>query len=150
MKKHTKIQNEMKLTLPALSENEGICRAMVGAFLSQMNPTLEELADLKCALSEAVTNCIVHAYRHTDGERVGDIYIRVTCDRSRHVKIIVRDCGCGIADIALAKAPLFTTDPEGERSGMGFAVMENFTDRLRVASKPGYGTKITLEKQLKN
>ena len=147
MKKSSTKLNECKITLPALSVNEGICRAMVGAFLSQMNPTLEELADVKCAVSEAFTNAVVHAYR-AQGDEIGEVYIALTSDRSGRVKIIVRDRGCGISDIALARTPLFTTDPDGERSGMGFAVMESFCDRVLVWSKPGYGTKVTLFKTL--
>ena len=147
MKKSSTKLNECKITLPALSVNEGICRAMVGAFLSQLNPTLEELADVKCAVSEAFTNAVVHAYR-AQGDKIGEVYIALTSDRSGRVKIIVRDRGCGISDIALARTPLFTTDPDGERSGMGFAVMESFCDRVLVWSKPGHGTKVTLFKTL--
>lgn len=147
MKKSSTKLNECKITLPALSVNEGICRAMVGAFLSQMNPTLEELADVKCAVSEAFTNAVVHAYR-AQGDEIGEVYIALTSDRSGRVKIIVRDRGCGISDIALARTPLFTTDPDGERSGMGFAVMESFCDRVLVWSKPRHGTKVTLFKTL--
>ena len=121
--------------------------AMVGAFLSQLNPTLEELADVKCAVSEAFTNAVVHAYR-AENKEIGEVYIALTSDRSGRVKIIVRDRGCGIPDIALARTPLFTTDPDGERSGMGFAVMESFCDRVLVWSQPGRGTKVTLLKSL--
>ena len=149
MKRNGNVQNELKLTLPALSINEGIARAAVGAFVSGLNPTLEELADIKCALSEAVTNCIVHAYRHVADEQVGEIYIAVTCYRDRRVKITVRDEGCGIEDVEAARAPLFTTASSEERSGMGFSVMEHFTDRVRVWSVPGRGTKITLLKLLR-
>ena len=149
MLKNSSILNEMNLVIPAISQNEATARAMLGAFVAQLNPTLEELADLKCVLSEAVTNGIVHAYRFREGERVGNLYIRVACYRDRRVKIIVRDMGCGIADIAAAREPLFTTDPENERSGMGFSVMENFTDKMLVSSKVGCGTKVTLWKQLK-
>ena len=147
MKKSSTKLNECKITLPALSVNEGICRAMVGAFLSQLNPTLEELADVKCAVSEAFTNAVVHAYK-AETDEVGDVYIALTSDRARRVKITVRDHGCGIADIALAMTPLFTTDPDGERSGMGFAVMESFCDRVKVWSRAGRGTKVTLQKTL--
>ena len=149
MRKYGTIANEMKLALPAVGENEGICRAMVGAFVSRMNPTIEELADIKCAVSEAVTNCIVHAYRDSAAPEFGEIYILVTCYRDGRVKITVRDNGCGIADIAAARTPLFTTAPGEERSGMGFSVMENFTDRLTVSSKVGHGTKVTMVKKLR-
>ncbi|MBO5790829.1 MAG: anti-sigma F factor [Clostridia bacterium] len=147
MKKSSLLLNECKITLPALSVNESICRAMVGAFLSQLNPTIEELADVKCAVSEAFTNAVVHAYKGKEDE-IGDVYIALTSDRKRRVKITVRDQGCGIADIALAMTPLFTTDPDGERSGMGFAVMESFCDRVSVWSRAGRGTKVTLLKTL--
>ena len=150
MLKNSNILNEMQLVLPAISQNESVSRAMIGAFVAQLNPTLEELADLKCVLSEAVTNGIIHAYRHLTGEARGNLYIRVSCYRDRRVKIVVRDTGCGIPDIKAAREPLFTTDPENERSGMGFAVMENFTDKMSVSSKVGCGTKVTLWKQLKN
>lgn len=149
MKRSGNIQNECKLTLPALSVNEGICRAAVGAFVSMLNPTLEELADIKCAVSEAVTNAIVHAYRFLPDTEVGEVYIAVTCYSDRRVKITVRDEGCGIEDIEAARTPLFTTASSEERSGMGFSVMEHFSDRVRIWSVPGRGTKITLLKQLR-
>ena len=138
------IINKINLNIPAISVNEGACRSIVGVFCAQLNPTIEELADIKCAVSEAVTNCIVHAYKNT----VGIIYISVTLYEDRTVKIEIRDRGCGISDIDKARQPLFTTDPEGERSGMGFSVMETFTDRLYVSSKVGKGTKVTLKKRL--
>ena len=135
------VRNHMWLSLPALSVNEGVARSAVAAFCAQCNPTLTELADVKCALSEAVTNCIVHAYR----EMRGKIYITVRL-LSRGVRIHVRDYGCGIKDVAKAREPLFTTDAANERSGMGFAVMESFTDKLEVYSKKGRGTLIVLTK----
>ncbi len=134
-------RNHMCLSLPALSVNEGVARSAVAAFCAQCNPTLTELADVKCALSEAVTNCIVHAYREVQGK----IYITVRllpCG----VRIHVRDHGCGITDIARAREPLFTTDAANERSGMGFAVMESFMDKLEVYSKKGRGTLVVLTK----
>ena len=137
--------NRLSCTLPALSQNEGVARSLVSAFLALPDPTIEELADIRCAVSEAVTNAVVHAYR---GEG-GDIYISVKLYDDRTVRIEVRDRGVGIADIEEAKKPLFTTDHSGERSGMGFAVMEAFTDKLRVFSKVGYGTRVVLEKRLK-
>ncbi len=136
--------NELKVMLPAISINEGVARALVGAFCAQLNPTIEEIADLKCAVSEAVTNSIVHAYR---GEG-GPLYISVALYEERCVTVSVRDRGCGIPDVALARQPLFTTDKEGERSGMGFAVMETFTDSLRVHSRVGRGTTVTMKKRL--
>ena len=136
--------NEMKLTLPALSANEGAARAIVGAFCAQLDPTVEELSDLKCAVSEAVTNAIVHAY-HGMG---GLIYISVALFEDRSITVVIRDRGCGIADVAQARQPLFTTGADGERSGMGFSVMETFTDCLTVRSRIGVGTRVTMTKCL--
>ena len=138
------IKNEMKLRLPSLSVNEGVARATVAAFCAQTDPSASELADIKCVVSEAVTNCIVHAYRET----VGIIYITVTLYESGRVKLEVRDKGVGIEDVRMARQPLYTTDAENERSGMGFTVMESFTDRLRVTSVPGKGTKVVMYKKL--
>ncbi len=132
--------NKMQIKFPALSVNEGMARATVAAFVSQLDPSVTELADIKCAVSEAVTNCIVHGYRET----TGPITITVSILEGRAVKIEVKDKGCGISDVAQARQPLFTTDAAGERSGMGFTVMESFTDRLRVTSKLGSGTTVTM------
>ena len=134
--------NKMQLKLPALSANEGMARAAVAAFCAQLDPMAVELADVKCAVSEAVTNCIVHAYRNMDGW----IYITVSLLEGRIAKIEIKDRGCGIDDVKEARQPLFTTDAAGERSGMGFTVMESFTDAIRVSSHIGRGTKITLYK----
>ncbi|MBE6694899.1 MAG: anti-sigma F factor [Ruminococcaceae bacterium] len=142
--KDEKILNKMNISLPALSVNESVCRSVVGVFCAQLNPTIEELADIKCAVSEAVTNCIVHAYKNNGGV----IYISTVLYNDRSVKIEIRDKGCGIADVKQALQPLFTTDPDGERSGMGFSVMETFTDKLSVSSRLGKGTKVTLKKRL--
>lgn len=142
--KDLKKVNEMKICLYSLSVNEAASRAMVGAFCAQMNPTATELADIKCALSEAVTNCIVHAYRNG----VGSIYITVTLFENRLIKISVRDCGIGIGDIRCAMQPLYTTDKSGERSGMGFCVMESFMDKIKVSSREGRGTTVTMFKRL--
>ena len=141
--KRTKI-NEMKITLPALSVNEGVARALVGAFCAQLNPTLEEIADLKCAVSEAVTNSIVHGYRGVGGP----LYISVALFDDRSITVVIRDRGCGIPDVELARQPLYTTNTDGERSGMGFSVMETFTDRLTVRSRVGVGTGVTMKKRL--
>ena len=140
----SKCINKLQLTLPALSVNESVARAIVSAFCAQLNPTIEELADIKCAVSEAVTNCIVHAYRET----TGDIYISVRIFDTRTVRIEIKDKGCGIEDVELVKTPLYTTDTTGERSGMGFAVMESFMDKLTVKSAVGKYTKVTLIKTL--
>ena len=136
--------NRMRLRLPAISVNEGVARAAVAAFCAQRDPTVTELADIKCAVSEAVTNCIVHAYR----DRPGDIFIGVRLLGKDCLRISVRDRGCGIADIKRAREPLFTTDAAGERSGMGFTVMENFTDRLTVRSRKGRGTLVIMTKYI--
>ena len=137
--------NEMKLSLPSLSINEGMARAAVAAFCAQADPASCELADVKCAVSEAVTNCIVHAYRDT----VGIVYITAKLYSDGAVKITIKDKGCGIEDVKTARQPLYTTDAEGERSGMGFTVMESFCDKVRVASKCKKGTTVTLYKRLK-
>ena len=144
MRKMKDVKNRMELALPSHSVNEGVARSAVAAFCAQLNPTVGELTDVKCALSEAVTNCIVHAYRH----RPGMIYITVMLLRDGLVRIVVRDRGCGIQDVALAREPLYTTDAKGERSGMGFAVMESFMDRLTVRSRVGEGTVIVMEKRI--
>ena len=136
--------NELKMKIPALSVNEGACRAIVAAFCAQLDPNIEELADIKCAVSEAVTNCIVHAY----AGRGGVIYITVGLYENREVSIQIRDRGCGIPDVREAMRPLYTTDTTGERSGMGFSVMESFMTRLRVSSAVGRGTRIVMWKQL--
>ena len=138
------VENEMCLCLPSLSVNEGMARAAVAAFCAQLNPTAVELADIKCAVSEAVTNCIVHAYR----DSVGEIRITVKLCEGRLVQIEIRDRGCGIENVKAAREPLFTTDAAGERSGMGFTVMESFCDDLRVKSRMGKGTTVTLRKRL--
>ena len=148
MRKQTSLSkvviNKMNLKLPSLSVNEGMARASVAAFMSQLDPTAIEIADVKCAVSEAVTNCIVHAYKHTQGY----IYINVSLLEGRAVKIEIKDRGCGIEDVKLARQPLDTTDRESERSGMGFTVMESFTDKISVKSKCGGGTSVTLYKHL--
>lgn len=138
--------NKMQMKLPALSANEGMARAAVAAFCSQLDPAAVEIADIKCAVSEAVTNCIVHAYKDRDGM----IFINVSLLEGRVAKIEIKDKGCGIADVKEARQPLFTTDAASERSGMGFTVMESFTDAMKVTSKPGKGTSIVLYKLFGN
>ena len=137
--------NSLVCHFPALSENEGLARSLVAAFCALPDPTTGELADLRCAVSEAVTNAIVHGYRGRVG---GTVYISARLYSDRTVCVVVRDRGCGIADIKEARMPLFTTDGSGERSGMGFAVMEAFCDRVHVRSTLGKGTVVTLEKRL--
>jgi len=140
------VVNKMQVKLPALSVNEGMARAAVAAFVSQLDPSVTELADIKCAVSEAVTNAIVHGYR----DHSGMAYITVTVSilAGRSVRIEIKDRGCGIPNVRQAREPLYTTDAAGERSGMGFTVMESFTDTLRVSSKVGRGTTVTMYKKL--
>ena len=136
--------NEMKLTLTSRSSNESFARVAVAAFAAQLDPTVEEIGDIKTAVSEAVTNCIVHAYKET----LGPIYITVGIFENRKVRIKIRDVGCGIEDVERAMEPLFTTGGE-ERAGLGFAVMESFTDNLKVRSRKDKGTTVTMEKIIK-
>ena len=135
--------NEMKLQIPSRSANEGFARSAVAAFIAQLDPAVDELADIRTAVSEAVTNCIVHAYPN----KIGDIVITARLYADGKVSIKVRDKGCGIENVEQAMEPLFTTGGE-ERSGLGFSVMESFTDKLRVSSKKGKGTVVTLEKYI--
>ena len=140
------MNDTMKLEIPARSENEPFARDVVAAFSLRLNPTLDELSDVKTAVSEAVTNCIVHAYR----ARTSDALITLSGEyySGGRVVITIKDRGCGIEDVEQAMQPLFTTDAESERSGMGFTVMESFCDRVRVRSKPGKGTTVRLEKRI--
>ena len=140
-----KALNEMKLTLESRSVNEGYARVAVSAFVASLDPTVEELSDIKTAVSEAVTNCIVHGYRDT----MGRIYIWVGIFADNSVKIRIRDRGCGIADIRQAMEPLYTSQPD-ERAGRGFAVMQSFCDKLTVRSTPGKGTTVTLLKKIES
>ena len=133
--------NEMKLQIESRSVNEGFARATVAAFAAQSDPNVEEISDIKTAVSEAVTNCIVHAYP----DSVGLIYIWAGIYENSCFRIRIRDKGCGISDVKQAMEPLFTT-LGGERAGLGFAVMESFCDKIKVTSKPGKGTTVTLEK----
>ena len=142
-----RIINEMKLRLPAKSINESVCRAIISAFSAELNPTVEELGDLRCAVSEAVTNCIVHAYRYSSDQE-GYIYISARLYDNREITVEISDNGCGIADVEAARAPMYTTGGEG-RCGMGFLVMESFTDSLSVKSKVGKGTTVLMRKILK-
>lgn len=137
------MKNEMKLSFPSYSSNESFARATVAAFVAQLDPTIEELSDLKTAVSEAVTNCIVHAYR----DDIGMVYITVSISDDRRIIVKIRDKGCGIPDVEKAMEPLFSTGGE-ERAGLGFSVMESFTDSLRVRSQVGRGTTVILYKKL--
>ena len=144
-----KIINEMKLRLPAKSVNEAVARSCVSAFVAELSPTVEELGDLRCAVSEAVTNSIVHGYKALPEGQVGNIYISVRLYESREVSVEISDNGCGIEDVARAREPMFTTGEFGDRCGMGFLVMESFTDFLSVKSRPGKGTRVLMRKKLK-
>lgn len=138
------IVNEMNLRFLSKSSNESFARSAVAAFVLGLDPTIGELADIKTAVSEAVTNCIVHGYRRESGT----VYINVKITEDKLVIIRVRDKGVGIEDVTQAMKPLFTTAPEEERAGLGFAVMQSFMDRVRVSSVPGKGTTVVLEKRI--
>lgn len=135
--------NEMKFEFISKSSNESFARATVSAFVAQLDPTISELADIKTAVSEAVTNCIVHAYK----QNMGIIYIAVQIFENGKIVIKIRDKGCGIEDVNQAMEPMFTTGGD-ERAGLGFAVMQSFMDKIKVTSKTGKGTSITLEKNI--
>ena len=132
----------MKLTFSAIPENESFARSTVAAFCVSLSPTIEEINDVKMAVSEAVTNCIVHAYKECDGDVAIETAI---CGNVLHIK--VSDTGAGIPSVHEALQPFFTTCPEGERSGMGFTVMETFMDELDVVSELGKGTTVSMRKK---
>ena len=138
----------MKLRLPAISVNEGVARSAVSAFIAELDPTVEELGDIRLAVSEAVTNCIVHAYRDLPRGESGNIYISVRLYDTKEVSIEISDNGCGIANVEEAMRPAFTTGEGNERCGMGFMVMSSFTDTLSVKSKVGRGTTVLMRKFL--
>ena len=140
-----KAVNYIKLEFPGRSSNEALARAAAAAFALQLDPTLEELGDIKTAGSEAVTNCIVHAYPDT----VGKIRMRLRVLEGGLLEIAVQDWGCGIEDLQRAREPLFTTGGE-ERSGMGFTIMESFMDKLRVRSRPGRGTTVVMQRRVRS
>ena len=144
------IINEMKLRLPAISVNESVCRSAISAFLAELDPTVEELGDIRLAVSEAVTNCIVHAYKELANSEPGNIYISVRLYNTREVSIEISDNGCGIENVEEAMRPMFTTGDGSERCGMGFLVMESFMDVLNVKSKLGKGTTVLMRKFLKS
>lgn len=137
-------ENEMKLEFLSKSNNEAFARISVAAFASQLDPTIEELADIKTAVSEAVTNCIIHGYEDKEG------IITITCKIFANTVLIeVADSGRGIEDVNIAKEPLFTSKPDLERSGMGFTIMDSFMDDLQVESILGLGTKVSMKKVIK-
>ncbi|MBP1570032.1 MAG: anti-sigma F factor [Oscillospiraceae bacterium] len=136
--------NEMKMSFESRSCNESFARSSVAAFISVLDPNVEEISDIKTAVSEAVTNCIVHGYKN----EIGKVYIHVKIFEGARIRISVKDKGCGIPDIKKAMEPLYTTCETGERAGLGFSIMESFMDNLKVRSKPGRGTSVTLEKSI--
>ena len=135
------VHNQVIMEFPSRSANEGFARAAAACFAAQLDPTLEEINDIKTAVSEAVTNAIVHAYPNT----IGKVRLRLRDDNV--VEMVVRDWGVGIADVEQARTPLYTTGGV-ERAGMGFTIMESFMDRVKVRSKPGKGTVVTLTRQI--
>lgn len=137
--------NEMFLVFDSDSKNESFARTVVAAFVSQLDPTMEEIADIKTAVSEAVTNCIIHGYDNQEGK------IEMGCKiHDDIIEIVITDKGVGIGDIEQAMEPLYTSRPELERSGMGFAFMEAFMDKLEVVSEVGEGTTVKMEKAIKH
>ena len=138
-----KSENYIKIEFPSRSVNEGFARAAAAAFAAQLDPTLEELGDIRTAVSEAVTNCIVHAYPDT----IGRVTVKLRVREGNLLEIVVKDRGVGIADVERARTPLFTTGGE-ERSGMGFTIMESFMDTLKVRSAPGKGTTVTMGRRI--
>jgi len=138
-----KFENEMNLTFPSRSVNEGFARSAVACFAAQLDPTLEELGDIKTEVSEAVTNCIVHGYPDT----IGMISVRCRILQDHVLDIVIKDKGRGIADIAQARTPMFTTGGE-ERSGMGFTIMESFMHEVKVLSRPGKGTTVHMKRRI--
>lgn len=139
-----KILNQFQCSFPANSANEALARAALSAFLIPADPTAQELADLRTVISEAVTNAIVHGYRGTQGEV--SIILRILPERTVYIR--VADKGCGIPDVQKAMEPLYTTAPEEDRAGLGFAIMQTFTDSLHVRSSPGRGTVLTMRRRL--
>lgn len=135
------MDNYMKLEIPSKSQNESFARVAVAAFAAQTDPTIDEISDVKTAVSEAVTNAIIHGYEHGSGSII--ITASIT---GRRLEVTVVDYGVGITDIEQARQPLYTSKPELDRSGMGFTIMENFMDECRVSSKPGEGTTVTMSK----
>lgn len=134
----------MSLTFSAVSENESFARVTVAAFVAQLDPTLDELTEIKTVISEAVTNCIIHGYGNSG---VGDVMIKAVLEDG-NVTVSVHDDGVGINDVEKAKQPLYTTKPELERSGMGFTIMENFMDHVTVETEEGKGTTIIMTKEI--
>lgn len=143
-----KKNNRMYIKFPAIPENERMARMIAAAFITNMNPTLEEMDDVKTAVSEAVTNCIIHAYGIEERENAE---IEMFCEQEgQEFIVVISDQGKGIENISLAMEPLYTTKPSEERSGMGFSFMEAFMNQVDVESEPGHGTKVTMKKRIGN
>ncbi|MBM7584416.1 stage II sporulation protein AB (anti-sigma F factor) [Bacillus pakistanensis] len=138
------MRNEMNIQFSALSQNESFARVTVAAFIAQLDPTMDELTEIKTVVSEAVTNAIIHGY---DNNPSGIVYISVLMEEGL-IDLTIKDDGIGINDVEEARQPLFTTKPELERSGMGFTIMENFMDDVEIQSQPGTGTIVRLKKHL--
>ena len=138
-----KYDNQVTLEFPSISRNEAFARGAAAVFAAQLDPTLDELGDIKTAVSEAVTNCIVHAYP----DAIGQITMRLRSLEGGIMEIMVRDRGCGIEDIERARTPMYTTGGDG-RSGMGFTIMESFMTQMRVTSTPGKGTTVYLRRKI--
>lgn len=138
-----KCENQMQLTFPSKSVNEGFARAAVACFAAQLDPTMDELGDIKTAVSEAVTNCIVHAYP----DQIGMITLKARLLPGNILDLVIRDRGCGIENVDQARAPMYTTGG-AERSGMGFTIMESFMHELKVTSQPGKGTTVHMKRKI--
>ena len=137
-------ENSFKISFDSRSENESFARSVVGAFLLPLDPVVEEVVEIKTAVSEAVSNSVIHGYRGEEGV----IWMECEYSPEGRVRIVIRDEGVGIPDVERAMEPLYTTNTDGDRSGMGFTVMESFTDRLTVKSEPGKGTEVVMVKKL--
>ena len=149
-KQKQKPTNFFKCEFPAKSINEGFARIIASAFVNQLDPTIAELSDIKTAVSEAVTNCIVHAYRNKQSASSENVYLSGAYYADGRIVITIKDKGCGIDNIKEAMQPMYTTLPSDERSGMGFTIMASFSDKLKVSSAPNKGTTVMLEKCIVN
>ena len=148
MEKKRKRLNYFTCNIPAKSVNEGFARGIISAFCAQLDPTVEELCDMKTAISEAVTNCIVHAYAGENDEKKKKILLKAEYFDDGLLSVSIKDYGCGIEDIEKAMQPMYSGSGSEERSGMGFSIMQCFTDKIKVSSKKGRGTCITLKKYI--
>lgn len=137
--------NEMNLVIDSNSVNESFARYAVSAFASQLDPSVSEITDLRTVVSEAVTNCIIHAYRGTKGK----VYINATYYEDRTFRVKIRDKGCGMDDLELCMQPFYSEDASGERGGMGFTIMDSFTDKMRVTTRKGKGTTVVMSKRFR-